>query len=321
MATSRFALPDLEPDQRRYEIPHDAHVRPRKHVVRKIVSVLLVIVGAYFLISVAMNPRFHWDVVAEYMFDETVLSGLRTTLLLTLAAAVLGMILGTIVAIMRLSPIAALSTPAWLFAVFFRGTPELVQILFWYNIAALYPTIFLGIPGVFTIFEADANALIAPLTAGLIALSINEAAYMSEIIRSGIIGISKGQTEAAEAVGMPPRRILMRIILPQAMRTIIPPMGNEIIGLLKATALVSMIAIPELLFSTQVIYNQNLQVIPLLIVASVWYLVVTSVMSVGQYFIERHFGRGSSSTVTPLRVWWSAFTRRHAQNTSGKEAS
>lgn len=321
MATSRLAPADLLPDQRQNAFPHDANVRPRKHVGRKVVNVVLVIVGIYFLVSVAMNPRFHWDVVAEYLFDETVLSGLRTTLLLTLAAAVLGVVLGTIVAVMRLSPIAALSTPAWLFAVFFRGTPELVQILFWYNIAALYPTIFIGIPGLVTFFEADANALVAPLTAGLIALGINEAAYMSEIIRSGIIGIGKGQTEAAEAVGMPSRRILTRIILPQAMRTIIPPMGNEVIGLLKGTALVSMIAIPELLFSTQVIYNQNLQVIPLLIVASLWYLVVTSVMSVGQFFVERHFGRGTNTAVSPVEVWWSAITRRHPQATRGKEAS
>src|SRR5690606_13652063 len=152
MATSRFAPPDLAPDQRHYEFTHEAYVRPRKHLLRRIVSVLLIILGAYFVVSVAMNPRFHCDVVGEYLFDETVLSGLTTTLLLTFAAPVMGVIRGTIVAVMRLSPIAALSTPAWLFAVFFLGTPELVQILFWYNIDALYPTIFLGIPGVFSLF-------------------------------------------------------------------------------------------------------------------------------------------------------------------------
>lgn len=289
-------------------------IRRASRLGESIAMVVVVVVLALVLISVATNDRFGWDVVGEYLFAPQILLGLGSTLLLTLGAALIGLVLGTVIAVMRMSTVTVLAGPAWLFALFFRGTPLLVQLIFWYNFAALYPVLGISIPGIGTLFEADVNAMISPLTAGLLALGLNEGAYMSEIIRGGIIGVDRGQTEAARAIGMRPVRILGRIVMPQAMRTIIPPMGNEIIGLLKATSLVSVIAVPDLLFSAQIIYSQNLQIIPLLIVASIWYMVVTSVMSIGQFYLERHFGRGAMREAAPTlrEVIVSSFIRFHA---------
>lgn len=272
-------------------------------------------IGFLVIRSVVGNERFGWDVVGEYLFDQRILRGLWTTLTLTVQATIIGVALGAIVAVMRLSPIRILSVPAWLFAIFFRGTPLLVQIIFWYNLAALYPDLTIALPGLGVIYDTSINDLITPLTAGLLALGLNEAAYMSEIIRGGILGVDSGQTDAAKSLGMRPARVLRRIVFPQAMRTIIPPMGNEIIGLLKGTALVSVIAVPELLFSAQTIYSQNLQTIPLLLVASIWYLVVTAVMSVGQFHLERYYGRGSTRSAPPTfaQVLRSSLTRAHAR--------
>ncbi|MER7876264.1 amino acid ABC transporter permease [Streptomyces solisilvae] len=292
----------------------DLTIHGRRHPIRNVVSVLLCLLAVWAVYAIATNPRFQWDVVGQYMFDHRILHGLGMTLLLTVESSAIGVALGVIIAIMRLSPIPVLSVPAWLFAVFFRGTPLLVQIIFWYNLAALYPSLSIGIPGLAPFFHANANQLISPLTAGLLALGLNEGAYMSEIIRAGIIGVDRGQTEAGKALGMRPQRVLRRIVLPQAMRIIIPPMGNEIIGLLKGTSLVSVISVSELLFSAQIIYSQNLETIPLLIVASIWYLAATTVMSVGQYHLERHFGRGTGHPAPGfLEVWRNALTQAHAR--------
>lgn len=289
-------------------------IRRASRLGESVAMVLVIAVLAVVLISVATNERFGWDVVGDYLFAPQILLGLGSTLLLTLGATLIGLVLGTVIAVMRMSTVPVLAAPAWLFALFFRGTPLLVQLIFWYNFAALYPVLGITLPGIGTLFEADVNAMISPLTAGLLALGLNEGAYMSEIIRGGIIGVDRGQTEAARAIGMRPGRILRRIVMPQAMRTIIPPMGNEIIGLLKATSLVSVIAVADLLFSAQIIYSQNLQIIPLLIVASIWYMVVTSIMSVGQFYLERHFGRGATRDTAPKlhEVLLSSFTRFHA---------
>ena len=289
-------------------------VRPPRRVGELVVTLVMIAVAVAVVASIATNPRFGWDVIGSYLFDPAVLRGLGTTLLLTVESTVLGLVLGVVVAVMRLSPIPALAVPAWLFAQFFRGTPLLVQIIFWYNLAALYPRVGLVVPGAGTLFDLDVNQLIAPLTAGLLALGLNEGAYMSEIIRAGIIGVDRGQADAARSLGMRPGQVLARVVMPQAMRTILPPMGNEIIGLLKGTSLVSVIAVSELLFSVQAIYSQNLQTIPLLIVASIWYLVVTAIMSVGQFQLERHFGRGAAQGAAPtLRgTFMASLTRFHA---------
>ncbi len=196
---------------------------------------------------------------------------------------------------MRLSPNPIVSGASWLYIWFFRGTPLLVQVLFWYNIAALFPKIALGVPfGGPAIINESSNSLITPLVAALLALGLNEGAYMAEIVRAGIISVDEGQTDAAQSLGMSRLQTMRRIVLPQAMRVIIPPTGNETISMLKNTSLLYVAAFTELLYSVTQIYDVNFQTIPLLIVASIWYLAMTSVLYVGQYFIERHYGRGFS---------------------------
>jgi polar amino acid transport system permease protein len=198
-------------------------------------------------------------------------------------------------AVMRLSANPVVRTAAFAYVNFFRGTPVLVQLLFWFNLAALYPVITLGIPGV----QLDANQLITPMTAAILGLGLNQGAYMSEIVRAGILSVDHGQTEAAEALGITRLQTMRRVVLPQAMRVIIPPTGNETIGMLKTTALVSVISVPELLYSAQIIYARTFETVPLLIVASLWYLLITSILTVGQYYLERRFARGNQRNLPP----------------------
>ena len=205
---------------------------------------------------------------------------------------VIGIVLGVILALMRLSRNPVLSTVSWVYIWFFRGTPLLVQILIFFNIAALYPTIGLGIPLGPSFIHLNGTNLVTPFFAGMLALGLNEGAYMSEIVRAGIISVDEGQFDAAKAVGMTQGQTMRRVVLPQAMRVIIPPTGNETISMLKNSSLVYVIAVKELLYTVTLIYSVNYKVIPLLIVASIWYLAATTVMSIGQYYLERHYGRG-----------------------------
>ena len=245
------------------------------------------------------TPGFEWGVVGDYLFDSRVLHGLVLTLELTVLAMVIGIALGVILALMRLSPNPLLSTASWVYIWFFRGTPLLVQILFLNFIGALYPTIDLGIPFGPSFVHLDANTLITPFLAGLLALGLNEGAYMSEIVRAGIISVDEGQSDAAKALGMTRLQTMRRVVLPQAMRVIIPPTGNETISMLKNSSLVSVIAVAELLYAVQLIYAVNYKTIPLLIVASIWYLAATTVLSIGQYYLERHYGRGTARERRP----------------------
>ncbi len=222
----------------------------------------------------------------------------------------IGILLGIVAAVMRLSPNPIVSGASWLYIWFFRGTPLLVQVLFWYNIAALFPVISLGIPFGPSFIHEPANSLITPLVAGLLALGLNEGAYMAEIVRAGIISVDEGQTDAAQSLGMSRLQTMRRIVLPQAMRVIIPPTGNETISMLKNTSLLYVAAFTELIYSVTQIYDVNFQTIPLLIVASIWYLVMTSVLYVGQYFIERRFGRGfSRAERATMRARWLGMSR------------
>jgi polar amino acid transport system permease protein len=266
------------------------------------------------------NPNLQWDVVGQYFFSRKVLRGLLVTLELTVLAMVFGILLGVLTAVMRLSPIRILSSVAWAYTWFFRGTPLLVQIIFWYNLAALFPMIDVGIPLTGPMFfSEDANVVITPFVAAMLGLALNEGAYMSEIVRGGIISVDQGQHEAAVALGMRTRRVMRRIVLPQAMRVIVPPTGNQVIGMLKSTALVSVTSTAELLYTTQQIYNQTFQTIPLLIVASLWYLIVTSVLSGIQYYIERRFARGGRRELPPTP--WQRFKRGAATVRGRLEAS
>ena len=255
--------------------------------------------------SVATNSRFQWHVVGHYLFDSRILHGVLVTLELTAISMAVGIVLGIVLAVARLSPNPLVSGASWLYIYFFRGTPLLVQLLFWEFIAALYPRIAIGIPFGPAFIHANANTLITPFAAAILGLALNEGAYMAEIVRAGIISVGEGQSEAAFSLGMSRLQTMRRIVLPQAMRVIVPPTGNETISMLKNTSLVSVIGYAELLYEAQQIYAVSYQTIPLLIVASIWYLVLTSVAYVGQYFIERRFGRGfSRAERITMRARW-----------------
>jgi polar amino acid transport system permease protein len=256
--------------------------------------------------SVVTNPRFQWGVVGQYLTNGAVISGLTTTLYLTVIAMAIGVVLGTIIAVMRLSHNPLLSGSATLYVTVFRGSPVLVQLILWFNLSALYPHISLGIPGGPTLVSLSANALITPTIAAILGLGLNEGAYMSEIVRAGIQSVPTGQSEAAQAIGMTKTQILRRVVLPQAMRVVLPPTGNEAISMLKTTAIVSVIGTSDLLFSVQSIYTRTFQVIPLLMVASIWYLAATTVLYLVQRRIEQRFGRGfgqlaAADQARPLR--------------------
>lgn len=277
----------------------DLTVVPRRHPWRWVAAFVVVAIGVRMLWSVAHNDRFGWDVVWLYLRDIAIGRGMWITLLLTVVCMAVGVLLGVLLAVMRISANPVVRAAGFAYVWFFRGTPVLVQLLFWYNLAALYPVITLGLPGV----SLDANTLITPLVAAILGLGLNEAAYMSEIVRAGILSVDPGQQEAAGALGLTRVQTMRRVVLPQAMRVIIPPTGNETIGMLKMTSLVSVLAVPDLLYSAQIIYTRTFQTIPLLIVASFWYIVVTTVLSVAQYYIERHYSRGHRRAAGGPGLW------------------
>jgi polar amino acid transport system permease protein len=280
--------------------PDEIKAIPVRHPGRWVATVLIAALLAVIAYSLATTTGYRWDIVGQYFTSQRVLNGLVATLYLTALAMGVGVLLGIVLAVMRLSPNPLVSGASWVYIWFFRGTPVLVQLLFWNNIAALYPTITLGVPfGGPTLFSGSANTFITPLIAAILGLGLNEGAYMAEIVRAGIISVDSGQTEAAQALGMTRLQTMRRIVLPQAMRVIIPPTGNETISMLKTTSLVSVLAFSELLYSVQLIYAVNFLVIPLLLVASIWYLIATSVLTVIQYYIERRFSRGSARELPP----------------------
>ncbi|MFD3722323.1 amino acid ABC transporter permease, partial [Streptomyces sp. NPDC058674] len=272
--------------------------------------------------SHAKNDNLHWDIVGRYLFADLIFDGLATTLWLTAAAMTLGLGLGTLIAVMRLSSSPVLYTLATCFVWLFRGTPLLVQIIFWGYAGALYTHVMIGIPftGI-TFVSIETNSLLTPAVAALLALGLNEAAYASEIVRAGIQSVDPGQTEAAHSLGMRPALTMRRIVLPQAMRVIIPPMGNETINMLKMTALVSVISAHDLMSNIQDVYAQNYQVIPMLVVASLWYLALVTLLGIPQAWLERRYGRGTGRAghVTPLRRLLAGAA--DLTRTTGKEAA
>jgi polar amino acid transport system permease protein len=297
--------------------PEEIKAVPVRHPGRWIAAAIVLVVAASIIRSIitntGSNKGFEWVWVGHYLFDSRILHGVVVTIYMTFLAMAIGIVLGVIAAVMRLSPNPILSGASWLYIWFFRGTPLLVQILFWYNLQALFPTISLGIPFGPSFVHTHANTIITTFVAGLLALGLNEGAYMSEIVRAGIISVDEGQTQAAQSLGMSRLQIMRLIVLPQAMRVIIPPTGNETISMLKNTSLLSVISFGELLFGAETIYDVNYKIIPLLIVASIWYLVMTSVLYVGQYFIERRYGRGfSRAEQASMKARWLGFVNRGA---------
>ena len=288
--------------------PEEIKAVPVRHPGRWVAAVIVAAIIVSLVHSVATNPRFHWGIVGQYLFDPRILHGVRITIELTVVAMVIGIAGGIGLAVMRLSPNRLVSGASWAYIWFFRGTPLLVQILFWNFIGALYPRIDLGIPFGPAFIHANANSLLKPFIVGIVALGLNEAAYMAEIVRAGMISVDEGQYQAAASLGMGRLLTLRRVVLPQAMRVIVPPTGNETIAMLKNSSLVSVIAYTELLYSAQLIYSVNYRTIQLLIVASAWYLAMTSVLYVGQYFVERRFDRGFTlADQVDLRARWLAF--------------
>ncbi len=293
--------------------PEEIKAVPVRHPGRWLAAVVVVVLFAMLVHTLLTNPRFEWNVVWSYFGSARVLQGLAITILLTVVCMVIGIVLGVILAVMRLSANPLLSGSSWVYIWFFRGTPVLVQLLVWYNLAFLYPKISIGIPFGPSWLTANANNLITPLAAAILGLGLNEGAYMSEIVRAGILSVEHGQGEAAQALGMTRGLTLRRIVLPQAMRVIIPPTGNETISMLKTSSLASVIGVTELLYAVQLIYSVNFKTIPLLIVASIWYLIVTSVLTAGQYYVERHYARGAARELplTPRQRIWRYLTTFH----------
>lgn len=289
---------------------HDAPiVVPLRHPVRTTLAIVLLLLAGYAAWDVARNPGYHWDVVLSYLFAGPILAGAGLTVLLTVVAEAAGIALGTVLAIMRLSANPIVSTMSRGYIWFFRGTPLLVQLFFWYNIAALYPTISVGLPFGPSWALASANSLVTPLVAAILGLTLNEAAYMAEIIRSGIQSVDAGQHDAGRALGLNGQQLMRRVILPQAMRVVLPPTGNQVISMLKSTSLVSVLAIADLLYQAQIIYASNYQTIALLIVASLWYLVMTTVLTAFQTRLERRYGRGFDTPAPSGRRAWKAVAR------------
>jgi polar amino acid transport system permease protein len=257
-------------------------VVPLRHPLRWVAVAAIGVLAAMFIHSLAVNGAWQWSYVRGYFADAEIMRGIWLTLQLTFLAMAIGVVLGIVLAVMRLSPNPILRTSAWVYTWFFRGTPVLVQLLFWFSFALLFHDISIGIPFGPKFHSWNANDVITPFVAGVLGLGLNEAAYMSEIARAGLLSVNQGQHEAAAALGMSRGQAMRRIILPQAMRVIIPPTGNETISMLKTTSICIVISLEELTTAAQTIYNQaTFLQIPLLVVASIWYLIMTTILSIG----------------------------------------
>jgi polar amino acid transport system permease protein len=297
--------------------PDDITAVPVRRPGRWVAGAIVIVIAAALIRSVVTNPHFEWHVVGHYLFDHRVLEGLVLTIQLTVVAMAIGVALGVVLAVMRQSVNPLVSRASWLYIWFFRGTPVLVQLLFWYNVAALYPKLALGIPFGPAFVHPDVNKLVTAYRAAILGLGLNEGAYMAEIVRAGMISVDPGQTDAAQSLGMTRVQTLRRIVLPQAMRVIIPPTGNETISMLKTTSLASVITVTELLYTSELIFSTNYKTIPLLITASIWYIVCTSVLYVGQHYLERYYGRGARREVRVRRRGLPRFGRFGAAGGGG----
>ena len=277
---------------------------PLRHPWRWIgAGVILVLVGL-FLYGAATNPAYGWATYTKYLFNERILFGVGNTLQLTVYAMVLGVLLGIVLSVMRLSPNPVFQWVAWVFLWIFRGTPVYVQLVFWGLLPTIYQKVQFGIPFGPSFFHLNLQSLSIPFLLAVIGLGLNEAAYMAEIIRAGITSVPEGQTEASTALGMSWGMTMRRTVLPQAMRVIIPPTGNELISMLKTTSLVTAVPYSYDLYSiaSREIAARTFEPVPMLLVAATWYLIVTSILMVGQYYLEKHFSKGISRKLTTKQL-------------------
>jgi polar amino acid transport system permease protein len=276
--------------------PEQIKAIPVRHYGRWVAGAL--VIAVLVLIGIAFsNAKINYSIIPDYLFDKGIVSGAWTTLYISVLAMVLGVALGIVLAVMRLSSNPVTSTVAWFYIWFFRGTPVLVQLLLWYNISLVFPVLNLGF------YKDEMNQVMTPVLTALLGLGLNEAAYMSEIVRAGIQSVDEGQTEASHALGMTHGQTLRRVILPQAMRVIVPPTGNEYINMLKTSSLAYAVQLPELIKKATDISSTSLAVVEMYFVACIWYLLLTTIFSIVQYYVERRYARGSTRNLpaTPLQ--------------------
>jgi polar amino acid transport system permease protein len=277
---------------------------PLRHPWRWVAAVVIVILVVLFVYGAATNDAYRWHVFGEYLFNDRIFLGVTNTLQLTIYSMVLAIVLGVILAVMRLSANPVFRSVSWVYLWIFRGTPIYVQLTFWGLVPTIYKNIQLGVPFGPSFFHLDLQALSIPFLLATLGLALNEAAYMAEIIRAGISSVPEGQLEASTALGMSWGMAMRRTVLPQAMRVIIPPTGNEVISMLKTTSLVTAVPYTLDLYSiaTREIAAREFEPVPLLLVAAAWYLAVTSVLMVGQFYLERYYSRGASRKLTTKQL-------------------
>lgn len=282
---------------------HDLVVARTVHPWRWIIAVATLVLLAQFVHGLVTNAGWDWGTFAQYFTARSVVTALWLTIQLTFWGTLIGFALGIALAAARLSQNPVLQIISWFYIWAFRSIPLIVQLLFWFNIAYLYQRLSLGIPFGPSFVEFDVNSVISGSFAAIIGLALHQAAYSAEIVRAGIISVDQGQLEAAAALGIPKLREFFAIVLPQAMRGILPNAANEVISLFKGTSIVSVMAIAELFYQVQVIYGRTGRVVPMLMVATVWYVILTSVLSVVQFYVERHYSKGALRTVplTPIQ--------------------
>jgi polar amino acid transport system permease protein len=299
------------------EVSADASVErvvPLKHPWRWVGAAVELVLIAMLVHALVSEAGFQWNVVGHYMFSRPILDGVLVTIELTASAMAIGIVLGLTVAVMRLSKNPVFAYFARSYIAFFRAVPALVQMVFWFNLASLIPRLSLGIPFGPSFMDFSSTSVFSSYLSATLGLGLSEAAYMAEIFRGGINGVPAGQSDAARSLGLKRGAALRYVVLPQAMKMVIPPSGNEVIGMLKYTSLASVIAVTELLESATLIFDRTFETVPLLIVAALWYLILTTILTAGQRIIERRFGRGT--TVPEEQLWrtvWhnaSSFRRR-----------
>ncbi|MEN8650970.1 amino acid ABC transporter permease [Streptomyces sp. 21So2-11] len=278
------------------ERPENIRAIPVRHYGRYVSGALVLAVLVWLVLAFA-GGNVRWATVGDYITNGNIIAGMGRTLLISVLSMLIGLVLGMVLAVMRMSKNPVTGGVSWLYIWFFRGTPVYVQLLLWYSLALIFPVF--EIP---FIFKDEMSDVMTPFVVALLGLGLNEGAYMAEIVRAGIQSVDQGQTEASHALGMTQTKTMRRVVLPQAMRVIIPPTGNEFINLLKTSSLVAVVSYPDLLRSAQIISGRNYAVIEMLFVASFWYLVLTSVFSVGQFYLERRYARGALREL-PLTPW------------------
>ncbi|WP_300682259.1 amino acid ABC transporter permease [Nocardioides sp.] len=273
---------------------------PRRHWVRWTISAVVALLLVSLVTGIARNPNYQWELFWGYFTRPVVLQGLRLTLLVTLYAGVLGFVLGVVLALARLSGSGLVNAAAWFYIWFFRSLPLTVLLIIVFNASQFFPTLALKLPLLPALFSTQTPLLLPALVAGVVALAMNEAAYAAELIRGGILSVDAGQIEAATALGLSPRRRLLRIVLPQALRSIVPGYVNQLIGLVKMSSLVYYVGLADMFTAVYILESRTPNdIVPILLAGSAWYLVIATVLSVAQYYIERYYARGAVRTLPP----------------------